>query len=138
MCFPQCQAMQRCQLLNNEEKPKCVCPRPIPGQNGSHSCPAGQQPDARCKFVLWISWNIDSILIFLFRKCGKWRNSSSLPLFFSFLTNEINLSIRRKTSKWCISNFMTHKLSVTQSIIDGSSFFYPMMLYKQDLSQNVE
>lgn len=49
MCFPQCQAMQRCQLLNNEEKPKCVCPRPIPGQNGSHSCPAGQQPDARCK-----------------------------------------------------------------------------------------
>ncbi|CAF0720325.1 unnamed protein product [Adineta steineri] len=48
-CFPQCQAMQRCQLLNTQEKPSCVCKRPIPGQNGAHSCSSGYQPDARCK-----------------------------------------------------------------------------------------
>lgn len=48
-CFPQCQAMQRCQVLNGQEKPVCVCKRPIPGQNGAYSCPFGYQPDARCK-----------------------------------------------------------------------------------------
>ncbi|UJR38134.1 hypothetical protein I4U23_030813 [Adineta vaga] len=48
-CFPQCQAMQRCQLLSTQEKPSCVCKRPIPGQNGAYSCSSGYQPDARCK-----------------------------------------------------------------------------------------
>ncbi|CAF3440106.1 unnamed protein product [Rotaria sp. Silwood1] len=48
-CFPQCQAMQRCQLLSTQDKPSCVCKRPIPGQNGAYSCPSGFQPDARCK-----------------------------------------------------------------------------------------
>lgn len=48
-CFPQCQAMQRCQMVDNQERPICVCKRPIPGQNGAHWCPADSQPDARCK-----------------------------------------------------------------------------------------
>ncbi len=52
-CFPQCQAMQRCQLLSTQEKPSCVCKRPIPGQDGAYSCPLGYQPDARCKFVYY-------------------------------------------------------------------------------------
>jgi hypothetical protein len=43
--------MQRCQLLNTQEKPSCVCKRPIPGQNGAHSCLPGYHPDARCKSV---------------------------------------------------------------------------------------
>ncbi|CAF0985408.1 unnamed protein product [Adineta ricciae] len=52
-CFPQCQAMQRCQLLSTQEKPSCVCKRPIPGQNGAYSCSSGYQPDARCKSVYY-------------------------------------------------------------------------------------
>ncbi|CAF3825236.1 unnamed protein product [Rotaria magnacalcarata] len=50
-CFPQCQAMQRCQLLGTQDKPSCVCKRPIPGQNGAYSCQTGYQPDARCNMM---------------------------------------------------------------------------------------
>ncbi len=51
-CFPQCPAMQRCQLLSTQEQPSCVCKRPIAGQHGAYSCPLGYQPDARCKSVI--------------------------------------------------------------------------------------
>lgn len=64
--------MQRCQLLYNQEKPTCVCKRPIPGQNGAFACPLGQHPDARCKCVLDEDDRSVSILLLVFRKCAKY------------------------------------------------------------------